>query len=152
MIALRLSAIGFCLLAIAGCSTWVSASGPARLGPPPPDIGRPLVENPSFADADGRYGLSRTNPILAAHLAGITPYSERLYLHRLRGPGGEVIEYRRSGSCCHFSTPNGVVGPTGLLDVYEVRYRGLLKPVLLYLNMFDPGTELRAPDGFLLDR
>jgi len=143
-------AIGLCLIAFAGCSSWNSAAGSARPGPPPPDIGRPLVANPLFENAEGEYGLTRTNPVLVAHLAGITPYSERLYLHRLRGPDGQPVEYRRAGSCCHFSTPNGVVAELGLLDVYEVRYRGLREPVTVYINMYDPGHSLRAPDGFKL--
>jgi hypothetical protein len=36
------------------------------------------------------------------------------------------------------------------LDAYEVRYRGLPGPVTLYINMYDPGEGLKAPDGFTL--
>ena len=46
-----------------------------------------------------------------------------------------------------FPTPNGLFGPAALLDQYEVTYEGLARPVLLYLNMYDPG-EARAPAGF----
>lgn len=113
---------------------------------------RPTVdipENPHYAKPVGVYGFSIGNPIRCAQLSGIAPASERAYLDRLRGPSGEVVQYRRLGSCCHFPTPNGVLQQTGLLDVYEVRYQGLPQPARLYLNMYDPG-ELEAPSGFEL--
>lgn len=34
----------------------------------------------------------------------------------------------------------------GLLDIYEVSYEGLEKPVVIYINMYDAG-ELKAPVG-----
>lgn len=146
----RPTALVLCAIALAACSTGSPSPDPARQGQPAAESGQSLAANPHFAGAEGEYGFSETNPILVGHLAGITPTSERLYLERLRGPEGQAVEYRRVGSCCHFSTPNGVVGRRGLLDIYLVHYRGLGEPVKIYLNMYDPGTDLKAPSGFTL--
>jgi hypothetical protein len=74
------------------------------------------------------------------------PLAERLFLSALRGPKGEEIQFTRQGSCCPFETPGSDLG-TGLLDVYEVTYPGLEKPLVLYLNMYDKG-EVLVPAGF----
>ena len=41
---------------------------------------------------------------------------------------------------------NGFMG-YALLDVYELKFNETMKPIVLYLNMYDPG-ELKAPKGF----
>jgi len=126
------------LLAI-GCAS--SGRGPS---------GTQLVANPHFADPQGQYGVSETNPILVGGLgAPNKAANERAYLMRLRGPAGQPVSYRRLGSCCFFPTPNPHYGDSGLLDRYEVTYPGLAEPVVLYLNMYDPGDVL-APAGFVL--
>ena len=70
------------------------------------------------------------------------------YLDSLRGPGGERVTWLRLGSCCEFSTPNGLDGRAGMLDAYEVTYPGLAVPVTLYINMYDPPTSAEVPHGF----
>lgn len=87
------------------------------------------------------YGLSEKSAIKVAGMAGSGPGSERAYLNMLCGPDGEKIKYRRTGSCCHFNSPNS---PFAMLDMYEVTYDGLDKPVIVYLNMYDP------PEGRLI--
>ncbi len=108
----------------------------------------PLPPSPadSLADA-GALGYARSNPILVGGGADDGVASERRYLAALRGPGGETVRFERLGSCCQFRTPNGPEG-TGLLDVYEVTYDGLARPVLLYLNMYDGGGAGAVPEGF----
>lgn len=98
---------------------------------------------------DPDYGFSEESPIL---LGGTEsgPRQSRLYLNSLRGPEGQVIVYERSGSCCPFKTKNSSLG-TGLLDVYLVTYEGRTEPILLYVNMYDPG-ELFVPQGFTARR
>ncbi len=107
------------------------------------------LPNPHFASPTGEYGYTETNPILVASLGAPTkPANERAFLDRLRGPGGQRVSYRRRGSCGElFPTPNS--GLPGVLDCYEAHYVGLAEPVVLYLNMYDPG-EARAPAGFIL--
>ena len=92
----------------------------------------------------------------AIRVAGLNarggPASERAYLDQLRGPNGETVTYERQGSCCAFETPNGILNQ-GMLDMYEVSYDGLPKPLVLYLNMYDPPEgALKAPEGFVLSQ
>ena len=111
---------------------------------------RPIVDNPLYAQPDGRYGYSQTNPICVASIAGQRPRSSHIYFSRLRGPHGESVEYKRLGSCCRFPTPNGLFEDAGLLDTYQVTYPGIAEPAQLFLNFYDPGP-IRAPEGFRLE-
>ncbi len=78
------------------------------------------------------------------------PVYERNYLENLTGPNGEIVTYERVGSCCSFETPNGILGG-GMLDKYAVSYDGIKKPIILFLNMYDPNKgEVKAPEGFKL--
>ena len=102
-----------------------------------PSDGDPTPANIAAA-ADSTYGYTEQNPIKVggvSHERG--PQNQRAFLNALRGPGGEPLQYHRQGSCCHFKTPNGMIAGLGALDVYEVTYLGLAKPLLLYLNMYD---------------
>ena len=45
-----------------------------------------------------------------------------------------------------FKTPNGM-NNTGLLDAYEIKWEGLKKPLILYLNLYEE-SWLKAPKGF----
>jgi hypothetical protein len=74
------------------------------------------------------------------------PHNESAFLNALRGPGDEVIEYERDGSCCPFDTPDGI-GGRGFLDVFRVTIRGRPDPVQLYLDMYDRGPR-DVPAGF----
>jgi hypothetical protein len=107
--------------------------------------------SPAKLGASAGYGLSPESPIKVGGLSERSgPASERAYLDRLRGPNGEAVIYERVESCCEFETLEGILG-RGMLDVYEVRYEGLRRPVRLYLNMYDPAeVDLRAASGFKL--
>lgn len=98
---------------------------------------------------DNGFGYTKENPIKVAGLSNGGPSSEQFYLSSLRGPNGEKVEFKRRGSCCPFSTPNGI-GGYGMLDIYEVAWKGLDKPVVLYLNMYDKPTEIKAPAGMMI--
>ena len=90
-----------------------------------------------------------TNPVLVGSLGGPSPAAnEHIYLSRLRGPHGEPVKYQRSGSCCGFPSPNAILGE-GLLDAYLILYGDSSEPVVIYINMYDPG-EVRAPAGLTL--
>ena len=102
-------------------------------------------------DTAASYGYTEANAIkVGGESYNDGPRFEREYLNRLTGPNGEEISYHRTGSCCGFETENGIQG-YGMMDKYEVTYEGLDKPVILYLNMYDPhqGAPV-APQGFLL--
>jgi hypothetical protein len=68
---------------------------------------------------------------------------ERRYLDALRGPMGEAVQYKRTGTV-HVD----VEGRT-ILDVYEVNHPGLEKPILLYLDAYHFDDALKAPKGFV---
>jgi hypothetical protein len=91
---------------------------------------------------DTTYGYHPTNAIKTSG----GPVNERRYLNALLGPNGEPVSYHRRRSCCPVKSDNGIMG-VAMLDEYEVHYPGMKKPVLLYINMYDPGI-LKAPVGF----
>lgn len=72
--------------------------------------------------------------------------NEQAYLSALRGPNGEKVKFNRIGSCCKFESKTAIFG-SGLLDQYEVKYKGLKEPVILYINSYDFETP-KAPVGF----
>ena len=97
------------------------------------------------------YGYTQSMPILVSFEGPENgPQNSRRYLNSLRGPKGEVIEYERRGSCCPFETGHSELG-AGMLDVYELTYAGLAKPIVLYINMYDPGEPL-IPQGLTARR
>ena len=85
---------------------------------------------------DETYGYSKENPIHVGGSMTDGAKNQRRYLNALLGPGNEIVTYTRKGSCCAFSTKNGFSG-SGLLDMYELTYEGLKKPIILYLNFYD---------------
>ncbi len=100
---------------------------------------------------DETYGYIETNPIKVGGVSKFEgPKNERSFLSALSGPNKEPISYKRLGSCCKFETKNGING-YGLLDKYEIKWRGQANPVILYFNMYDNG-ELKVPVGFTINQ
>lgn len=97
--------------------------------------------------SDKSYGYEKSNPIKVggAHQSS-GPKNERRFLNALLGPNGEEIMYARTGSCCHFKTPNGLFDNTGMLDTYKVHWTGGKDTLLIYINMYDEG-DLHIPVG-----
>jgi hypothetical protein len=93
-----------------------------------------------------KYGFSPKTPI---KVGGITNNKVRAqnFLNALKGPNGEKIHYSRIGSCCHFKTPNALIGNEGVLDQYEIHYEGLKKTILIYINEYDYAAPV-CPKGF----
>ena len=100
---------------------------------------------------DETYGYTPENPI---NVGGINqsegPLNQRRFLNALYSPTGKAIEYYRKGTCCQFETENGTMGK-GLLDMYEITWKGEMVPIILYINMYDFGP-LKAPKGFGLGK
>lgn len=74
--------------------------------------------------------------------------NQRAYLNSLLGPNGEPIEYVRVGNCCQFDCKTAMLGK-GLLDRYQITYKGLKKPIILYLNGYQYEKPL-CPIGFTM--
>jgi hypothetical protein len=105
---------------------------------------------PRSIATDPTYGLTSTNPVrVGGTVDGLA--AEEAYLAALRSPTGEPVTFRYRNSCCAFPTSNAWFGTEALLDAYDVRYPGLRKPIVVYLNKFE-WQEPRAPVGFTLER
>lgn len=115
-----------------------------------PNIKQTLINSQTFKidiySDDPTYGYTEQNPVMVGREES-GPLNERRFLNALTGPDGEAITYSRLGSCCHFKTKNGLINNAGLLDKYEVAYKGLEKPIILYINMYDSDV-LKIPVGF----
>ena len=76
--------------------------------------------------------------------------NQQRFLNALAGPNGEAITFSKRESCCPFPSKNTGMG-AGFLDVYEIKWEGLKKPILLYLNIYERG-QLMVPVGFSLKK
>jgi hypothetical protein len=95
-----------------------------------------IADEPEFA-------VTKDHPVQIGGGAMFAASRERRYLDALRGPMGETLQYRRTGSI--------PVDPEGrtILDRYEVTYPGLGTPVAIYLDAYHFDAGLRAPKGFI---
>lgn len=106
----------------------------------------PFVDVTEYSD-NSKYGYSEKFPIKVGGVNELNgPSNQHRFLASLAGPNGEEIRFHRRGSCCPYPSKNGFDG-VGLLDVYEVTYEGLKKPILLYITMYDK-DKLYIPKDF----
>jgi len=91
--------------------------------------------------ADPEYGYTREKPIKVGGMPLNGPRRQRQFLQALVGPAGQPIAFKRRGSLA----PDA---DNVILDLYEVTYPGIEKPIELYLDLYrwDPP---KAPPGFL---
>ena len=91
------------------------------------------------------YGLDGKYPVKVGERSAT---NQRRYLASLAGPNGEELQFHRKGSCCPYKSKNGVLGEgNALVDIYEVTYEGLKKPILVYISFYDY-EKLYIPKGF----
>lgn len=88
-----------------------------------------------------KYGYTEKTAIKVGSVANIYKF-----LKMLNGPQGQVVQYKREGSCCMFKSKNGLFGK-GLLDVFTVWYEGG-QEVQLYFNGYDYKNP-QCPKGFV---
>ncbi|WP_440906602.1 hypothetical protein ACMZOO_17920 (plasmid) [Catenovulum sp. SX2] len=103
-----------------------------------------------MTSSDPEYGYSENKPIeLGGFLRGTKYEGAHIeYFQSLLGPNGEAVQVKRLGSCCPFEDPSMPFGG-GLLDQYELSYKGLPKPVVIYVNLYKFNKPI-APKGFTL--
>lgn len=100
---------------------------------------------------DKRYGYDKDYPInIFYRTSKDESINQQRYLNALAGPKGEKLTYTKSESCCPFPSTKSDMG-AGFLDVYEVKWEGQKKPVLLYINIYEKGV-LMVPVGFSLKK
>ncbi len=119
----------------------------------PEERGRFVVDLKQVSD-DPTYGYTIDNPIKVGGYGSVGARNEYLYLKMLTGPKGQKLVFKRDRACCPFKTSNPDVGnfsggeqAIGLLDIFEVTYPGLDKPVKLFLNGYEYERP-QAPKGF----
>jgi hypothetical protein len=100
---------------------------------------------------DKKYGYDSEYPINIFY--GNTKndtINQQRFLNALAGPKGEKITYTKLESCCPFPTKRSEMG-AGFLDVYELKWEGQKKPIILYLNIYEKG-KLMVPMGLSLQK
>ena len=110
----------------------------AQAAPPPQSSPQPAGQ-PCTTASDPEYGLAAEK---AVQIGGGAPYvgaRSKRYLDSLKGPGGQTLTYRRTGT---------VRGPNeNLIDRWEVTWEGAEKPIIVFLFAYHYG-EPRVPAGF----
>ena len=97
---------------------------------------------------DKKYGYDKDYPINIFYQTSKSDANQERFLNALSGPKGEKITYSKLESCCPFPTKRSDMG-AGFLDVYELKWEGQKKPVLLYLNIYEKGIVM-VPFGLRL--
>ncbi|MGL3002091.1 2-dehydro-3-deoxyphosphooctonate aldolase [Flavobacterium sp. RSSB_23] len=114
-----------------------------------------LTKNNTFVitafSKDKKYGYDKDYPINIFYRGTKDDViNQQRFLNALAGPNGEAITFSKLESCCPFPSKNTEMG-AGFLDVYEIKWDGLKKPILLYLNIYERG-QLMVPVGFSLKK
>jgi hypothetical protein len=96
---------------------------------------------------DKKYGYDKNYPINIFYInTKNDTINQPRFLNALTGPKGEKISYKKLQNCCPFPSKKSESG-AGLLEIYEVTWVGQIKPIKLYLNMYEKGI-LMVPMGF----
>ena len=100
---------------------------------------------------DKKYGYDQDYPINIFYRTNKDDsINQQRFLNALAGPKGEKITYTKLESCCPFPSKRTELG-AGFLDVYELKWDGQKKPILLYLNIYEKGI-LMVPVGLSLKK
>ncbi len=100
---------------------------------------------------DSKYGYNPEYPVNVFYKdAKDENLNAERFLKALAGPNGEDIIFKKIESCCPFPTKRYEMG-AGFLDVYEIKWKGLTKPLKLYINIYERGFLL-VPLGFSIKK
>jgi hypothetical protein len=95
-----------------------------------------------------KYGYDKDYPVNIFYKTSNTDANQERFLNALAGPKGEKITYTKLENCCPFPTKRSDMG-AGFLDVYELKWEGQTKPIVLYINIYEKGI-LMVPLGLRL--
>ncbi len=114
-----------------------------------------LTKNNTFVitqfSKDKKYGYNKDYPINVFYKnSKDETINQERFLNALAGPNGEKINFTKLESCCPFPTKRSDMG-AGFLDVYEIKWEGQKKPIVLYMNIYEKGF-LMVPVGFSLKK
>ncbi len=100
---------------------------------------------------DDKYGYDADYPVNLGFMKFETAeINVKRYFGALTGPKGEEITYTKVDTCCPFPTDTYNMG-AGMLDIYEVSWKGLAGPKRIYINLYEKG-QIVAPQGFGLKK
>jgi hypothetical protein len=139
------------LLVAASCGSIKSTIKNIDNNAPIPVVGKNNAFIITEYSKDKRYGYDKNYPINIYYRGTKNDtINQKYFLNALAGPKGEKLTCTKLENCCPFPTKNSDVG-AGFLDVYELKWDGLKKPILLYLNIYERGL-LMVPVGLSLKK
>jgi hypothetical protein len=139
------------LLLITSCGSIKSSLKNVDNNAPVPVVGKNNAFIITEYSKDKRYGYEKDYPI-NIYFRGTKndTINQKYFFNALSGPKGEKITYTKMENCCPFPTKSSDIG-AGFLDVYEVTWDGLKKPIVLYVNIYERGL-LMVPVGLGLKK
>jgi len=96
--------------------------------------------------ADPEYGYTKGKPVKVGGTPLYGAARQRRFLQALVGPVGQPITFKRRGS---LPADERRDAGTIILDLYEITYAGVDKPIELYLDWYRWEGPPKAPQGFL---
>lgn len=142
--------ISFVLL-IVSCGSIKSSLKNVDNNAPVPVLGNNKAFIITQYSKDKKYGYNKDYPInIYFRSTQNDSINQKYFLNALAGPKGEKITYTKLENCCPFPTKSSDMG-AGFLNVYELKWEGQKKPVILYLNIYERG-QLMVPVGLTLKK
>lgn len=139
------------LLLITSCGSIKSSLKNVDNNAPVPVVGKNNAFIITEYSKDKRYGYEKDYPINIYYRGTKNDtINQKYFFNALAGPKGEKITYTKLENCCPFPTKSSDIG-AGFLDVYEVTWDGLKKPIVLYVNIYERGL-LMVPVGLSLKK
>ena len=119
------------------------------------DAIRPVIKNDHFIfteyATESNYGIDSDYPV---NIGIVSDKSVEAFVgyffNGLQGPNGEKVEYKKIETCCPFPTKHSNMG-AGLLNVYEVNFKGSNKKLTFYFNIYEKG-KIVCPKGFSIKK
>ncbi|TAF68332.1 MAG: 2-dehydro-3-deoxyphosphooctonate aldolase [Flavobacterium sp.] len=147
----NLSLLGSCIFLFTSCISTKSTLQNVDNNAPIPQLSKNNTFIITEFSKDKKYGYDKDYPINIFYRGTKDDViNQQRFLNALAGPNGEAITFSKLESCCPFPSKNTEMG-AGFLDVYEIKWDGLKKPILLYLNIYERG-QLMVPVGFSLKK
>lgn len=139
------------ILILASCGSIKSSIKNVDNNAPMPVVGNNNAFVITQYSKDKKYGYEKDYPINIFYRGTKNDtINQKYFLNALAGPKGEKITYKKLENCCPFPTKTSDMG-AGFLDVYELSWEGLKKPIILYLNIYERG-QLMVPLGLSLTK
>lgn len=141
----------FLLITSVSCVSTKSTLQNVDENAPIPQISRNNTFIISEYSKDAKYGYNKDYPVnIFFRGTKDDSINQARFLNALTGPKGEKITFQKVESCCPFPTKRSEMG-AGFLDVYEITWEGLKKPIVLYINIYEKGA-LMVPLGLSLKK